>query len=169
MTRSRILPLLALLILTLSASSSYSATSLVVDHIDIPQVDYEPAIYYDEGDPLPIWLSSASTGSASSPSNTDAWCSNLTMYEWRYYRRWDGCTPSSTSELVTTRCGRTTSCAPGLQTTPLAGWLWIGGIEYTLPGYEHGTTFAIPWTWKILENHPDQVSMSMATTEPLTA
>ena len=50
MDRRRILPLI---ILALSASSLGAATSLVVDHIDIPQVDYEPAIYYDEGDPLP--------------------------------------------------------------------------------------------------------------------
>ena len=53
MAQRRVLPLIALLILTLSASSSDAATSLVVDHIDIPQVDYEPAIYYDQGDPLP--------------------------------------------------------------------------------------------------------------------
>jgi len=30
--------------------------------------------------------------------------------------------------------------------------MWIGGVEYDLPGDEHGTTWAERWTWEIVEN-----------------
>lgn len=39
---------------------------------------------------------------------------------------------------------------PGGANNDLGWWLWIGGIEYTLPGEEHGFTWALKWDWKIL-------------------
>ncbi len=30
-------------------------------------------------------------------------------------------------------------------------WIWIGGAEFTLPGDEHGTTWAEPWTSAVLD------------------
>ena len=165
MARLRILPLI---ILALSASSSDAATSLVVDHIDIPQVDYEPAIYYDEGDPLPYldferidWERIVAKRHRRVVLESDYVRVEVLPEMGRVYSLIDkrtGHDPLWKNDIV----------RPGGANNPTGWWLWIGGIEYTLPGYEHGTTFAMPWTWKILEDHPDQVSMSMATTEPLT-
>lgn len=38
--------------------------------------------------------------------------------------------------------------APNGANNDLGWWLWIGGIEYTLPGQEHGYTWAMDWKWK---------------------
>ena len=39
--------------------------------------------------------------------------------------------------------------APAGANNDLGWWLWIGGIEYTLPGQEHGFTWALDWDWSI--------------------
>lgn len=35
---------------------------------------------------------------------------------------------------------------------PAGWWIWIGGMEFTLPGDEHGTTWAERWRYEIIEN-----------------
>jgi len=168
MAPRRVLPLLAPLILALSASSADAATSLAVDHIDIPQVDYEPAIYYDEGDPLPHldfaridWKRIVDKRHRRVVLESDYVRVEVLPEMGRVY------------SLIDKRTGhdalwKNDIVRPGGANNPTGWWLWIGGIEYTLPGYEHGTTFAMPWTWQTLEDRPERVSMSMATTEPLT-
>ena len=168
MTRRRILPLLVPLILALSASPSVAATSLVVDHVNIPQVDYEPALYYDDGDPLPHldfgridWTRIVDKRHRRVVLESDYVRVEVLPEMGRVY------------SLIDKRTGhdalwKNDIVRPGGANNPTGWWLWIGGIEYTLPGYEHGTTFAMPWMWKVLEDSPDRVSMSMATTEPLT-
>ncbi len=47
-------------------------------------------------------------------------------------------------------------------------WIWIGGAEYTLPGDEHGTTWAEPWTFSILEDGDRRKAVRMAVLEPGT-
>jgi hypothetical protein len=39
--------------------------------------------------------------------------------------------------------------APAGANNDLGWWLWIGGIEYTLPGQEHGFTWALDWDWRV--------------------
>ena len=38
---------------------------------------------------------------------------------------------------------------PGGANNALGWWLWIGGVEYTLPGEEHGYTWALEWAWRV--------------------
>ncbi len=47
-------------------------------------------------------------------------------------------------------------------------WIWIGGAEFTLPGDEHGTTWAEPWTSSILEDSDRRKAVRMAVLEPGT-
>ena len=47
-------------------------------------------------------------------------------------------------------------------------WLWIGGAEYTLPGDEHGTTWAEPWTCSILDDGDRRKTVRMSVVEPGT-
>ena len=43
---------------------------------------------------------------------------------------------------------------PGGANNATGWWLWIAGIECTLPGEEHGYTWALPWAWEILQDGP---------------
>ena len=155
-------------ILLLLATHSVATTSLVVDHVTIPQVDYEPAVYYDAGDPLPHidferidWKRIVDRRHRRVVLESDYVRIEVLPEMGRVY------------SLIDKRTGhdslwKNDIVRPGGANNPTGWWLWIGGIEYTLPGYEHGTTFAMPWTWNVLEDGPDRVSMSMETVEPLT-
>jgi len=57
---------------------------------------------------------------------------------------------------------------PGGANNKLGWWLWIGGIEYTLPGEEHGYTWAIPWKWSITENSSTRKAVQLTVREPST-
>jgi len=57
---------------------------------------------------------------------------------------------------------------PGGANNRLGWWLWIGGIEYTLPGEEHGYTWALPWEWEILEDGEQRKALRLQITEPTT-
>ena len=57
---------------------------------------------------------------------------------------------------------------PGGADNATGWWLWIGGIEYTLPGEEHGYTWALPWTWEILEDGPHRKTVRVQVEEPTT-
>jgi hypothetical protein len=48
-------------------------------------------------------------------------------------------------------------------------WVWIGGAEFTLPGDEHGTTWAEPWTYSILEDSDRRKAVRLAVLESGTA
>ena len=46
--------------------------------------------------------------------------------------------------------------APNGANNALKWWLWIGGIEYTLPGQEHGYTWALQWNWNIVDQRDNR-------------
>jgi hypothetical protein len=56
----------------------------------------------------------------------------------------------------------------GAANNPAGWWIWIGGAEFTLPGDEHGTTWAEPWTFSILEDSNRRKTVRMAVLEPGT-
>ena len=57
--------------------------------------------------------------------------------------------------------------APGGANNDLGWWLWIGGIEYTLPGQEHGFTWALRWDWRILSGST-AAAVTTSVVEPTT-
>ena len=57
---------------------------------------------------------------------------------------------------------------PGGANNQLGWWLWLGGIEYTLPGEEHGYTWALPWAWSVLEDGEQRVAVQASVVEPST-
>eukprot|EP00937_MAST-01D_sp_MAST-1D-sp2_P004518 g4518.t1 len=57
---------------------------------------------------------------------------------------------------------------PGGANNVLGWWLWIGGVEYTLPGEEHGVTWAMEWDWRVVANTTERVAVAASVTEPQT-
>ena len=57
---------------------------------------------------------------------------------------------------------------PGGANNKLGWWLWIGGIEYTIPGEEHGYTWALPWNWTVAENSSSRKAVRVNVFEPST-
>jgi len=57
---------------------------------------------------------------------------------------------------------------PGGANNKLGWWLWIGGIEFTIPGEEHGYTWALPWNWSVAENSSRRVAVEATVLEPST-
>ena len=55
---------------------------------------------------------------------------------------------------------------PGGANNELGWWLWIGGIEYTLPKDEHGTSWALMWDYEILKNTETCKTLRMQVQEP---
>ena len=55
---------------------------------------------------------------------------------------------------------------PGGANNELGWWLWIGGIEYTLPKDEHGTSWALMWDYEILKNTGTCKTLQMQVKEP---
>jgi hypothetical protein len=57
---------------------------------------------------------------------------------------------------------------PGRANNETGWWLWIGGIEFTLPKDEHGTTWALPWEYSVIEDSEKRKAVQMGVTEPRT-
>jgi hypothetical protein len=53
----------------------------------------------------------------------------------------------------------------GGQQNSLGWWIWIGGAEYTLPGDEHGTTWAEQWTFNVVEDTEHRKAVRMSVKE----
>lgn len=47
-------------------------------------------------------------------------------------------------------------------------WLVLGGVEYTLPRGEHGTTWALPWRYELERRSPVRTTVRMTVREPVT-
>jgi hypothetical protein len=47
-------------------------------------------------------------------------------------------------------------------------WMVWGGMEFTLPRGEHGTTWALPWTSEIAEDSPLRKTLRLKVREPTT-
>ena len=57
---------------------------------------------------------------------------------------------------------------PGGANNKLGWWLWLGGVEYTLPGEEHGYTWALPWVWSVVEDSAARKAVQAMVREPST-
>ena len=136
--------------------------------LPIPQVDYEDAVYYAPGDPLPHidmkkvrWDQVVDKNHRAVVMETDYLQLTILPEMGRVY------------SLVYRPTGHETLwrndiVRPGGANNETGWWLWIGGVEYTLPGDEHGTTWALPWTYEILEDSPSRKAMRMEVEEPTT-
>lgn len=150
------------------SGSAAGAFSLVVDEVVIPQVDYEGAIYYAEGDPLPhvdfdrvAWNEVVHKPHERVVLETAYLRVEVLPRMGRVYAMVHK--PTGNDVLWKNDIVR-----PGGARNPTGWWLWIGGIEYTLPGYEHGTTFAMPWRYEIVEDSNRRKALAMEVVEPLT-
>jgi hypothetical protein len=54
------------------------------------------------------------------------------------------------------------------QQNQLEWWMVWGGVEYTIPAGEHGTTWALPWRYEISENSAERKAVRMTVLEPKT-
>ncbi|UCG85807.1 MAG: DUF5107 domain-containing protein [Gemmatimonadota bacterium] len=133
--------------------------------LTIPQVDYEPAIYYDAGDPHPhLDFSQVDAGRIVDKEHVALFLENsyirLTLLPELgrvyalYYK------PTGHDELW-----RNDTVTVGGALNDAGWWMWIGGVEYTLPGDEHGTTWSTPWTWQVLEDSPGRKTVRLEVKE----
>tara|TARA_B100000470_G_scaffold189359_1_gene155723 strand:+ start:2076 stop:3560 length:1485 start_codon:yes stop_codon:yes gene_type:complete len=136
--------------------------------LTIPQVDYEPAVYYREGDPYPhVDFQQVDQERIIKKDHT------AVLMENRYIRLILLPEMGRVYSFVYKPTGHETLWRNDVVTVGGAAndtgwWLWIGGIEYTLPGDEHGTTWAMPWSWEITEDSSLRKSIRMQVLEPKT-
>ena len=134
--------------------------------LTIPQVDYEGAIYYDPGDPLPhIDMKEVGWDRVVEKKH------RAVLLETEYLQLTVLPEMGRVYSMVYRPTGneilwRNDIVRPGGANNDTGWWLWIGGIEYTLPGDEHGTTWALPWTFEILEDSPLRKALRMQVEEP---
>jgi len=136
--------------------------------LTIPQVDYEDAVYYDEGDQLPHidfgkvrWdVTVEKTHTAIIIENEYQVLSLLPEMGRVYSMVYK---PTGHETLW-----RNDIVRPGGANNDTGWWLWIGGVEYTLPGDEHGTTWALPWSYDVREDSQLRKSVRMQIVEPTT-
>jgi hypothetical protein len=131
----------------------------------IPQVDYEGAIHLVPGNPYPQFdLSAVGRDSIVEKEHTSIVLENeyvsLTLLPemGRVYSLVPKATGNEVfwhNDTVTVGGGR----------NPLGWWIWIGGAEYTLPGDEHGTTWAERWSYEVVRDSEDAKSVRMSVTE----
>ena len=132
----------------------------------IPQVDYEAAIYRTPGDPHPH-LDLARVD----PARVVRRERRAVILENEYVRLTVLPEMGRIYALVFKPTGhdvlwRNDTVTVGGGNNRNGWWIWIGGIENTLPGDEHGTTWAVPWRWSLLEDTPARTTVRMEVTEP---
>ncbi|MDP6607419.1 MAG: DUF5107 domain-containing protein [Dehalococcoidia bacterium] len=142
--------------------------SLEVVTLRIPQVDYEPALYYRDGDPYPH-LDLQQVDRQRTVRKDYA----AVVLENRYVRITLLPAMGRVYSFVYKPTAHETLWHNDIATVGGAAndtgwWLWIGGIEYTLPGDEHGTTWALPWEWRVAEDSARRKSVRMQVREPGT-
>jgi len=136
--------------------------------LTIPQVDYEPAIYYRDGDPYPhLDLQEVDRQRVIRKDHV------AVVMENRYVKLTLLPEMGRVYSLIYKPTGNETLWQNDVATVGGASndtgwWLWIGGIEYTLPGDEHGTTWAMPWAWEIVEDSSYRKAIRMRVREPYT-
>lgn len=146
-------------------SAPFSLTDAV---LVIPQVDYEPAIYYAEDDPYPhVDFARVNRDEIVDKEHRSIVIENeyvrLTLLPdmGRVYSlvyKPTGNEEFWRNDIVTVGGGQNDT----------GWWIWIGGAEYTLPGDEHGTTWALPWEWEIAEDSEARKGVRMRVREPGT-
>ena len=134
----------------------------------IPQVDFEPAVYHSPGDPHPhLDFARVDTARVIPRERRAVILENAyvritvlpemgRIYALRFK-------PTGHEELW-----RNDVVTVGGGNNRNGWWIWIGGIENTLPGDEHGTTWAVPWRWSLAVDSPSRKTVRMEVTEPGT-
>jgi hypothetical protein len=131
----------------------------------IPQVDYEPAIYRTEGDPYPH-LDLAKVD----PRAVVDRAHRALVLENEYIQLTVLPAMGRVYSLVYKPTGheefwRNDIVTVGGGMNPTGWWIWIGGAEYTLPGDEHGTTWATPWSWEVVADTPARKAVRLEVEE----
>ena len=144
------------------------AYQLMETELTIPQVDYEPAIYHKPGDPLP-YIDLQRVGWDRRVDKVH----RAVILETEYLQVTVLPEMGRVYSMVYRPTGHETLwrndvVRPGGGNNATGWWLWIGGIEYTLPGDEHGTTWALPWQYEVLENSLKRQALRMSVREPTT-
>jgi hypothetical protein len=163
-----VLALLGWLVGIAGAAEQDGRFALKETELIIPQVDYERALYRNPGDPLPhldfeqvAWDRVVEKKHRAVLLETEYVELVLLPEMGRVYSLLYR--PSGHHVLWRNDIAR-----PGGGNNDTGWWLWIGGIEYTLPGDEHGTTFALEWDYQILEDSPERKAVRMEVEEPTT-
>ena len=139
--------------------------SLTETTLTIPQVDYEPAIFYRESDPYPhMDFSKVHRDTVVQKEH------RAVILENEYIRLTLLPDMGRVYSLIYKPTGHEqfwhndiVTVGGGMNAT--GWWIWIGGAEYTLPGDEHGTTWAERWTWEIVENSETRKTVRMHVQE----
>ena len=136
--------------------------------LTIRQVDYEKAIYHRPADPYPHLDSSKVRNDVIVEKKHRA-----IFIENRFIRAILLPEMGRIYSLVNKTTGhevfwRNDIVTVGSAVNPAGWWVWIGGMEFTLPGDEHGTTWAERWRYAIIENSEIKKTVRLGVTEPLT-
>ncbi|MDD8015414.1 MAG: DUF5107 domain-containing protein [Acidobacteriota bacterium] len=133
--------------------------------LTIEQVDYEPAIHFKQGDPYPhLDLDKVAKDRVVKKEHRAVVLENpfirliLLPEMGRVYSLVNKTTGHEVfwrNDIVTVGSG----------SNPCGWWLWIGGAEYTLPGDEHGTTWAERWDYDILADDAGRKTVGLGVTE----
>lgn len=158
------------LALLLSAACARGQEVFSLSQVDlvIPQVDYEGAVHLSAEDSLPHldfdevrWDRVVDRHHAAVVLRSSYLEVTLLPQMGRVYSMVYGPTGHETlwhNDVV----------RPGGANNRTGWWLWIGGIEYTLPGEEHGYTWALSWDWEILEDSAQRKAVRASVVEPTT-
>ena len=142
--------------------------SLRVGRLAIPQVDYEPFLSPSGPEGLPVLdLKAVDFGRTVSKEH---WAVELESEHLRAVLLPE---MGRVYSMVNKATGQETLwqndvARPGGANNALGWWLWIGGIEYTLPGQEHGFTWAMKWGWEVTEDSTERKTVAARVTEPTT-
>ncbi len=148
-----------------SAQPPDPALSLESTTLTIPQVDYEPAIFHRDGDPYPhLDLEKVDRQHIVFKEHP------AVVLENRYIRLTLLPAMGRVYSLIYKptdheQLWRNDIVTVGGGANDTGWWIWIGGIEYTLPGDEHGTTWSTPWTWEVLEDTASRKTVRMRVRE----
>lgn len=142
-----------------------SLFSLIEIPLTIPQVDYERAIYYREHDPYPhVDFSKVRRDTVVQKEH------RAVVLENEYIRLTLLPDMGRVYSLIYKPTGheqfwRNDIVTVGGGMNDTGWWIWIGGAEYTLPGDEHGTTWAERWIWEIVEDSETRKTVRMHVQE----
>ena len=162
------IPLSVFVTLSIASGGETADLSLRVGTVVIPQIDYEPLLTPSPEDGMP-WLNLRQVDFTRVVDKEhvairleSAYLRVVLLPEMgRVYSMHYKPTDHET-------LWRNDIVRPGGANNRLGWWLWIGGIEYTLPGEEHGYTWALPWEWEVLEDGDERVAVRVQVTEPTT-
>jgi len=149
-------------------ASAVPGLSLGESPLVIPQVDYEGALFRTPGDPFPhLNLASVRTDRIVAKTH------RAIIMENEYIKLTLLPDMGRIYSLVYKPTGhevfwRNDIVTVGAAQNAAGWWIWIGGTEFTLPGDEHGTTWAEPWTSTILDEGEARKAVRLSVVEPGT-